>query len=170
MAIDLQHDKNEGSRTRLEYGDKDYDLWMRLNLAVAAILKARIPDMAESGLTYPEYALLGIVEWLGGSATQAELARWLMRTPQSISELANRMERRGLVKRKRSAKNWRTVTVFFLPRGRDAFHRTVERDPIRNVMRLSQDEYATLWSLLGKLMDQSLAHGRRQKEAGDEGM
>jgi DNA-binding MarR family transcriptional regulator len=162
VAEDLRHDRRRGYQLRLEYGDKDYDLWMRLNLTISAILKARIPDMADSGLSYAEYAVLGMIEWLGGSAIPAELARWLMRRPQSISELITRMEGRGLVKRTRSAENKKIRKVVLLPKGREALRRTVERDPIHSVMRLPEDEYRQLWLLLERLTAQSLAHVRRE--------
>ena len=165
MAEGLEHDQRQSYHKYLHYGDKDYDLWMLLNLTISAILKARMPDMAKAELTYAEFALLGMVEWLGGSATPAELARWLMRRPQSISELLTRMESRGLAKRTRSRKNKKLRTVVLLPKGREALYRTVENDPIHTVMNLPEDEYRELWLLLERLMAQSLSYAKERTES-----
>jgi len=66
---------------------------------------------AEYGLTGEQYAVLIVLNYAGGSARVSDIARWLIRSPNSITMIVDRMLKVGLVKRTRDRADRRVVNV-----------------------------------------------------------
>ncbi|OGO05314.1 MAG: hypothetical protein A2Y91_05265 [Chloroflexi bacterium RBG_13_54_8] len=147
------------------FGARYYNLWMLVHLTSSAIMQARRRETGEVGLRYQEFALLRVVDELHGSATPAEISRWLRRKPQSISGLLTRMEKRGLARRKRSKENKKLKIVVILPKGREALDQAMKNDSIRTIMELPEEEFRQLWWLLEKLKDRALSWSKSKLEA-----
>ena len=74
----------------------------------------------EYKLNAERYAVLVTIQYLGGSAKPSEVARWLERSPNSISMIADRMVRAGLIKRARDRSDRRVVHLTISDKGKDA--------------------------------------------------
>jgi len=163
MSDDLEKNKSPNYRKYVSFGNRSHNLWMLLTLTSAAILEARNQDFADTGITFREYSVLALVNAIDGVVIPADIARWLRLTPQGISELLTRMEKRGLVKRKQSRQNKKLKNVVILPKGEEALRQALEIDPIHDIMNLTEEEFDELWSLLEKLKGQARFHAEKNR-------
>lgn len=81
-----------------------------------------------NGLTPQQHQLLlGIAGFTGrGSATITELAEFLQERHNAVVGLVQRAERRGLVRKSRSAGDQRIIRVFLLPEGEKLLNKLAE--------------------------------------------
>ncbi|MCX5999082.1 MAG: MarR family transcriptional regulator [Chloroflexi bacterium] len=153
--------ENESSQYKefVPFGDKYYNLWMLVHLTHSALLRARHHEIRrEVGITYMEFAALSVVDTLGTTATPAKISRWLMRKPQSVSDLLTRMEKRGLLKREPHPSSKKLKMVVVLPKGREALNLAKSIDSVPDIMCcVSEDEFRQLWLLLQRLRARALA-------------
>ena len=163
MSDDPEKSKHNKYRKYVAFGNRSHNLWMLLNLTSAAILEARNQDFSDTGITFREYSVLALVNAIDGEVIPADIARWLRLTPQGISELLTRMEKRGLVKRKQSRKNKKLKNVVILPKGEKALRRALEIDPIQDIMKLPEEEFDEIWLLLEKLKGQARSHAEKNR-------
>ena len=135
-----------------------------LGLALTAIFKARHCQVDVLGLTPAEFHVLLLVERLKESAFPAEISRWMMRKPATISRLLDRMEDRRLVNRVRNPNNEKTKQIVMTRKGKAALHRARTPDVIRLIMAmLSEHEFRQLWLLLEKLKAGALLRAEQMK-------
>jgi len=113
---------------------------------------------ATSGLTAKEYEVLIVVKELGDRAIPAELSRILLRRPPGITTLLNRMEKRGLVKRKAHPDNKKIRIVAMTQKGQQALEVAGRRHVLDDILRtMSSEKYERLWDLLEELKDRAAA-------------
>jgi DNA-binding MarR family transcriptional regulator len=116
----------------------------------------------EVGLSAGQELLLMLL-WDDEPRTQADLTRELAIEPPTTSKMLSRLERAGLIARKRSEADRRTVLVTLTKAGRalegpvNAAWRTLEQD---TVAALTPEEQDDLLVLLGRVLE-SLAAKRR---------
>jgi DNA-binding MarR family transcriptional regulator len=107
--------------------------------------------------------LLLMLLWDKEPCTQAELTREMAIEPPTTSKMLSRLERAGLIARKRSESDRRTVLVTLTEAGRalegpvNAAWRTLEQDTVE---ALTPEEQDTLLVLLGRVLE-SVAAKRR---------
>jgi DNA-binding MarR family transcriptional regulator len=65
----------------------------------------------EYGITVEQYSVLVVLNYAGGSARITDIARWLIRSTNSITMIVDRMVNAGLVKRTRDRVDRRQVKV-----------------------------------------------------------
>ena len=86
--------------------------------AAGRAMTARYRELLEPlGLTYPQYLVLLVLDETGG-ATMGELGDRLRLESSTLSPLAKRLEGRGLISRRRSVADERTVQVALTEAGR----------------------------------------------------
>ena len=73
------------------------------------------------GLTVEQYAVLIVLNYAGGSARITDIARWLIRSTNSITMIVDRMVKAGLVKRTRDRVDRRVVNVTPTSRAENSF-------------------------------------------------
>ncbi len=76
---------------------KDYTTRVLLLQTRDALLKLRQKDLSQYGVSTEQAAVLFIVQAIGGSARIADIARWMLRRPHTVSSLLSRVETKGLV-------------------------------------------------------------------------
>ncbi len=109
----------------------DDQLCFALYAATNAITRAYRPLLRELGLTYPQYLTL-MALWQHGTGTVSELAQRLDLPAHAMTPLLQRLERAGLVVRRRSSSDSRSMLVELTPAGAEletsaaAVQRTVE--------------------------------------------
>ena len=73
--------------------------------------------LAEIGLTPEQQAALNAIKFIDGPVKPTEVAEWLDRSPNSITLIIDRMEKRGLVKRIRDHEDRRSVLLIMTENG-----------------------------------------------------
>ena len=139
------------------YSDRDFELWVLLAQTREAMFNSRKKELSKYSITPRESAVLNFVQTLGDRATPAEIARWLLREPHSISELLDRMEKRGLLKKDRDLNRRNVIRVSVTERGLEMHHQSLKRKFIHKIMfSLSDEESQQLRVYLEKLRDSAL--------------
>jgi len=137
--------------------DKDYTLWGLLIQAKDMVFKAREKELRQYGISPEEAAVLFIVQSIGNQATPAEISRWLLRKPHTVSGILSRMEKKGLVRKTKDLDRENLVSVTLTEKGQQAYHQSTKIESIRQIMSsLSEDERQQLSSGLKKLRDRAL--------------
>ena len=106
----------------------------------------------EYGLSVEQYAVLIVLNYAGGSARITDIARWLIRSTNSITMIVDRMVKAGLVKRTRDRVDRRVVKVTATTKGNAAVKQAhvAILEFVRKIFQpLSYEDESTLSDLLG---------------------
>jgi DNA-binding MarR family transcriptional regulator len=108
-----------------ESGNTVLRLWLLLHRVRDALVACEDSVFKEYGLTTEQYGLLASVKSYGGSSRPIDLALLLERSPNSVSMLADRMVKAGLVRRTRDRRDRRTVNVTLTSKGENALEQAI---------------------------------------------
>jgi len=137
--------------------DEELALWVLLHVTRDAMFKARQRDLRELGISPRQAAVLVTIQTIGNEATPAELARWLFRESHSVSEIIERMEKQGLVRKVKDLARKNQVRVVLTERGQEVLRQSSGRKLIHRVISsLSEEERQQLRTCLGKLTARAL--------------
>lgn len=138
--------------------DEDYTLWVLLNQVSNGMARAREKEVRPFGISAIQSAVMYLVKGMNGIATPTELSKWLLREPNTVSQLLIRMEKQGLVKRVRRPKDTGLVRVALTKKGEQVFRQHDEsRKVIHKILScLSQEEREFLWSIMQRLREKAL--------------
>lgn len=137
--------------------DKDLNLWALLRLTEGAIFKARERELAQYGITVEQAAVCFYVLIIGNNATPAELSRWMLREPHTISGIIDRMERKGMVRKVKDLDRKNQIRVVLTEKGQQAYDQSTNREAIHNIISsLSEEKRKQLRSCLNTLRDKAL--------------
>ena len=106
----------------------------------------------EYGLSVEQYSVLIVLNYAGGSARITDIARWLIRSTNSITMIVDRMVKAGLVKRTRDRVDRRVVKVTSTSKGNAAVREAhvAILEFVRKIFQpLSYENENTLSDLLG---------------------
>ena len=81
----------------IEDTDRDYDLWLLIAQVRHAMFQARQKELVKYNITGRQAAVMLITQNIGYKATPSEISRWLLREPHTVTDLLNRMEKKGLL-------------------------------------------------------------------------
>ena len=84
-------------------------LWAALFQTSHAIETARENELRQLGISMMQSAVLWVVKVVAPPATPAKISKWLLRKPNSISGLLDRMERQGLITRVKDKRATQTI-------------------------------------------------------------
>ncbi len=130
----------------------DNQLCFPLYACAKEVIKRYTPLLEPLGLTYTQYIAM-MVMWEHKSLTVKEMGKRLMLDSGTLTPMLKKMEKAGLIKRKRSEKDERTVTVTITSDGEALKERAAEV-PARmaQCVRLENEEAMQLYTLLKKLI------------------
>ncbi|QTI69131.1 MarR family winged helix-turn-helix transcriptional regulator [Gordonia polyisoprenivorans] len=94
----------------------DDQLCFALYAASRAVIAAQRPGLQELGLTYPQYLVM-LVMWEERSVPVGRLCERLHLDSGTVSPLVRRLEGAGLVERRRSTEDERSIIVELTPAG-----------------------------------------------------
>lgn len=122
-----------------------------LYVAAKEVVKKYRPLLDPLGLTYTQYIAM-MVMWEHKSLTVGRMCELMCLDTGTITPMLKKMEAAGLVQRKRSKDDERSVIVTITPKG-EALREKAADVPARmsQCVSLSQDEALTLLTLLKKL-------------------
>ena len=96
----------------------DNQICFRLYTASRLITQAYTPMLTELGITYPQYLVL-LVLWEQDGQPVNDIAHRLLLETNTVTPLLQRMEKLGLVSRRRDRDDKRRQIVSLTPKGRD---------------------------------------------------
>ena len=79
--------------------DQDYKLWVLLHQTSGMIFEARENAVREYDITTMQAEVLFAIQAIGGEATPAQVSRWILRRPHTVTGTLQRMEKMGWVKK-----------------------------------------------------------------------
>ena len=136
----------------------DDQLCFALYAATNAIVRAYRPMLQEMGVTYPQYTVL-LLLWERDPLSVGDLAARLGLPVNGLSPVLGRMEQTGLVVRRRSPEDRRTVLVSLTDEGRDLEAAAARaQDVVRCRTDLPPEAFASLRSEL-RLLTTALGDG-----------
>jgi len=137
--------------------DEDYRLWVLLHQAKDTIFAAREVELRQYGTSPMHAAVLFIMQAIGSEATPTKIAQWLLRSPNTASDLLDRMERAGLVRKTRDLDRKNVIRVTITDKGRQDYNDSTKLESIHRIMScLSNEERQQLRPILQKLRDEAL--------------
>lgn len=141
-----------------EFGNPRIDGWILLHQTYNLVLKCEEAQFAKVGVTPQQYWVLQAVNYLGqyrgGPVTQKDVANLLDRNANSITLIIDRMERAGLVQRRRDLPDRRAIRLIVTEEGQKAIETAT--GPAWELIRqigssLSQDELAISNEIMKKI-------------------
>lgn len=139
------------------YSDKYYRLWVMLHWARDTLVGSWTKELSQYGISPEHAAVLFIIDTKGNNVTPAEISRWLLRKPNTVSGLLNRMAKKGLVQKTRDLDKKNLVRVSLTEKGQELFHKSTNIKSIREVFSsLSEKERQQLYSYLEIVRNKSL--------------
>ncbi len=132
--------------------DEIYNLWTILEQAHSGITLARDRELEPHKLSTIKASALFIIDSIGPEATPAEISRWILRRPHSVSGLLDRMEKEGFIKKTKDLQKKNLVRVTITAQGRKAYNVSLKRKAFNQVFSvLNEDERVKLYGYLDKL-------------------
>ena len=142
--------------TKITFLNESYTLWLLLFQTRSALFKAR-QKRAGKYIHFNMAAALVTIWAIEGKATPALLSRRLFLEPHSVSELVIRMEKKGLIKKKKDFKRENVIRISITEKGRQFCLQAVQADFVRNIMAsLSAEQKEQLSTCLRVLYREAL--------------
>lgn len=116
-----------------------------------AIIKQYTPFLDRLDLTYPQYLVM-LVLWEFGEQSVSEIGDKLHLDSGTLTPLLKRLQSKGLVERKRSTADERSVMISLTDTGRTLENQALSiPEQMRACLNLSFDEVAVLKKIVGRL-------------------
>lgn len=137
--------------------DEIYDLWTMMEQAHSGITLARDRELEPHKLSTIKASALFIIDSIGPEATPAEISRWILRRPHSVSGLLDRMEKEGFIKKTKDLQKKNLVRVTITAQGRKAYSLSLKRKAFNQIFNvLTTDERENLYGYLDKLRTKAI--------------
>lgn len=125
-----------------------------LYAAARGVVKLYTPFLSEIGLTYTQYIAM-MVMWEKKAVGVKQLGECLYLDSGTLTPLLKRLERQGLVTRRRSKEDERNLIVEITPQGESLREQALKvPTQMRDCISLSPEETAALYQLLYKFLGQ----------------
>jgi DNA-binding MarR family transcriptional regulator len=135
--------------------------WSMLHRVRDVLMRCEDERFGQYGLTSEQYAVLVTVKYENGSARPVDMARWLGRSPNSVSMIVDRMVKAGLLRRARGRRDRREVRVMLTSKAEDALKPATVAglEFIKKLMSpLSDGNLSTLVRLLETVRHEALVY------------
>lgn len=131
-------------------------LWKLLHQTHYIIAKAREIEISEYELSLTRDSILSILVGMDTAPTLTEISHKILREPSSVSEIVNRMESHGLVKKKKGS-NKSKVYLEITAKGERAYKKSMEMPIIHCIFSdLSIEQQQEMYSNLLKCRRKAL--------------
>ena len=137
----------------------DIEIWKLLSRTKDLIDIAHGNEVKQYKITFREATTLFYLDSIGNKATPSQLARMMVRKPNTVVYILTRMEKKGLVKQTKDATRKNLVRVKIMAKGKKALGNFQRMESINEIMGvLSEEEQGTLKLLLQKLCQKANRH------------
>ncbi len=146
--------------TLTKHMDDQSALWWLIMQTRRAMARAREKELARFNVTPEEASVLFCCQALGRRATPAEISRWLLREPHSVSSLVTRMEKKKFVRKIQDEDRKNGVRVVPTQKGKDAYNASAEDTTTDNTIHrimsiITKEDSKRLRVILSILRDQA---------------
>jgi DNA-binding MarR family transcriptional regulator len=133
--------------------DGDFLLWQFLLNTVNMVSKARTKELQKHAISTNTAAVLDCIISSAENPTPSQIARWLIREPQSTSGILNRIEKRGLITKTTDPVRKNVIRVALTEEGKELYSNFItKRKSIHSIMSaLSEEEQQQLQNCLKKI-------------------
>jgi len=114
--------------------DRDYELWLLFARAHYWIKRARTNELRQYALSPEQAGVLFFIHSSNNNAMPAEIARWMLREPQTITSIIDRMVKKGLVKKNRDSQRRNVIRLSLTEKGEKAYELSIRREAFHKVM------------------------------------
>jgi DNA-binding MarR family transcriptional regulator len=128
--------------------------WLLLTQMFGLMFKHEEDEFAKIGLTIQQFFMIAAIHFLQPPVTPTDLSQYLYRKLNTVTLTLDRMEKTGLVKKKRDLPDRRTLRVMLTPKSKKLFAKaaqTFTRIPTDIMSCLSDDELGNYSDLTHKL-------------------
>jgi len=137
--------------------DQDHRIWVWLHHTLHVVYRAREKELDQFGISLMQAGVLFAVQKAPKPVTCAKIARWLLREPNSMHTLLNRMVQQGLLYKTNDTHDKRLVRIILTERGRQLYKiiyaRPLKDDVLNRVFStLSSPEKQQLEDLLRRVL------------------
>ena len=115
-------------------GDKYQDLYLLFARSRYLTFRAREKELQRFGLTPEQAQVLFIIQNIKDKATPAEISRYILRQPHSVSAIVDRMVKKGLVTKVKDLERKNMVRVAVTAQGQKAFELSKKRTSMKNIL------------------------------------
>ena len=129
-------------------------LWFMIHRTHDMLKSCEDKVFGEQGLTTEQYVVLVAIKYLDDPVRPTDVARWLGRSPNSISMMVDRMVKAGLLRRVRDRNDRREVRLVITSKGETALKPAILAgwEFIQKILsQVSHDDRHTLMRLLDAL-------------------
>ena len=131
--------------------------WSTFNQTYWVVIRVAEAELRALDLTMIQAAVLYWVKTSKEPPTPADLSRLLFRRPHTVSDLLNRMEKQGLVHRRRDSKRKNVSRIALTDKGEQAFKRQKEVGAVARILsELTPQESETALAALEKLRKKAI--------------
>ena len=130
----------------------DNQLCFPLYVCAKEVIRRYTPLLEPLGLTYTQYIAM-MVMWEHKSISIKNIGKLLCLDSGTLTPMLKKMEKSGLIRRERSAKDERLVIVTITEKGEE-LHKKAEEIPLRmtQCVKMDDKDAQQLYILLKKLM------------------
>ncbi len=100
---------------------EEYEFWILMTQVVEGLTKVNENELKPLGITPVQLGVMYVLKTAKEPLIGSEIARRLVRKPQSVHQLLNRMEYQGMVRRLRSTEGKREVAIELTEKGEELF-------------------------------------------------
>jgi DNA-binding MarR family transcriptional regulator len=146
--------------------DSRFELWLLLANTHTMMNKVRHRELRKFKVSPNTAGVLRCIDTLSGNATPAQISRWLIREPQSVSGILNRMTQRGLITKTADPVRKNVVRVNLTEKGRQIHDQIAKRGSIQRMMSyLTVEERQQLARLMKKIQKNLVEDENIHKQA-----
>ncbi len=136
--------------------DEFFNLWVLIAQTKDAFLKARQREYDRFNITNERRAVLWSIQYYGGKATPTQIARYLFRELNSVSEILTRMQGERLIKKYKGLTGT-SVLVKMTKKGAEVFdqshHNETDSKILSILSRKQREQFASyLWAVRGQAL------------------
>lgn len=136
----------------------EHRLWVLCHQTHNLVTKCEEKAFAAAGLTPQQFGVIMAIKNIKPPVTPTEVANWLDRSTNSVSMIVDRMEREGLVRRRRDMRDRRSLRLVITKKGEETFEQALEPgwELIEYVLSsLTSEEMQILNELMEKMREKA---------------
>ena len=136
----------------------EHKLWVLCHQTHNLVTKCEEQACSQGGLTPQQVGVMMAIKRIKPPVTPTEVARWLDRSTNSVTMIVDRMEKAGLVERKRDVEDRRSLRLVITKKGDESFEQVLGPgwELIKYVLSsLTGEEMQALTRLLEKMREKA---------------
>jgi DNA-binding MarR family transcriptional regulator len=119
--------------------DKEYDIWILLSRVYHLIAMLRKLELSKFDILPVQSYILFIIKALGDDTTPSRVSEYVYQQRSSISDILNRMEKQGLIKKTSTPGSKKRVIVTLTEKGEKALALSRQRKFLHRVLSSLSD-------------------------------